>query len=295
LLTGIENGAAAALDEVRALYARSGAARTVGITGAPGTGKSTLITALVKALRAQGKTVAVVAIDPSSPFTNGALLGDRYRMNDLSGDHGVFVRSMASRGALGGTAAAVVDVVTAFDASGFDMVLVETVGAGQNEIDVAWVVESVIVVEAPGLGDDVQAIKAGILEIADIVVVNKADRDGVEQTEAAIQAALDAGPQKAWRVPIHKTTATTGAGVDGVLAALSQHKTYLDSTSKGQWRWEHRVQHDVMGRLRDMLLQRALSNIPADQMQAVFAMVARRQLHPLDAARQLMRENKRND
>ncbi|NJM42411.1 MAG: AAA family ATPase, partial [Anaerolineae bacterium] len=163
LLTGIENGDAAAQAQLREMYARSGKARTVGMTGAPGCGKSTLVTAMVKAWRAQGKTVAVVAVDPSSPFTNGAILGDRYRMNELAGDPGVFVRSMASRGALGGLASAVFDAVTAFDASGFDAVIVETVGAGQNEIDVAWVTESVIVVEAPGMGDEVQAIKAGIL------------------------------------------------------------------------------------------------------------------------------------
>jgi LAO/AO transport system kinase len=288
LLTGIENGDAAAQAQLREMYGRGGNARTVGITGAPGCGKSTLVTAMVKAWRSLGKTVAVVAVDPSSPFTNGAILGDRYRMNELAGDPGVFVRSMASRGALGGLASAVFDAVTAFDASGFDVVVVETVGAGQNEIDVAWVTESVIVVEAPGMGDEVQAIKAGILEIADVVVVNKADRDGAEQTVSAIQSALDAGQPRAWRVPIHKTVATQAVGVNAVLEALAQHKTYLDTTGKGQWRWEHRVQHDVLNRLREMLLRRALSQLPPDQLSHLLQAVAQRELHPMDAAKRLL-------
>jgi LAO/AO transport system kinase len=299
LLTGIENGDAAAQTQLREMYARSGKARTVGITGAPGCGKSTLVTALVKAWRAQDKTVAVLAVDPSSPFTNGAILGDRYRMNELAGDPGVFVRSMASRGALGGLAAAVFDAVTAFDANGFDIVIVETVGAGQNEIDVAWVAESVIVVEAPGMGDEVQAIKAGILEIADVVVVNKADHDGVEQTVGAIQSALDAGRPRPWRVPVLKTIAMQTAGpvgpvgVDGVLNALAQHKNYLDSTGKGQWRWEHRVQHDVLGRLRELLLRKALSQLEPDQLNQLLQTVARRELHPMDAAERLLDERMR--
>ena len=288
LLTGIENGDVTAQATLRELYARSGTARTVGITGAPGCGKSTLVASLVKAWRAQNKTVAIVAVDPSSPFTNGAILGDRYRMNELAGDPGVFVRSMASRGALGGLGAAVFDAVTAFDANGFDVVIVETVGAGQNEIDVAWVTESVIVVEAPGMGDEVQAIKAGILEIADVVIVNKADRDGVEQTVGAIQSSLDAGRPRPWRVPILKTIATQHVGVDSVLDALAQHKTHLDSTGKGQWRWEHRVQHDVLGRLRELLLRRALSQVPPDQLKQLLQAVAKRELHPMDAAEKLL-------
>ena len=291
LLTGIENGDAAAQAALREMYVQSGKARTIGVTGAPGCGKSTLVAVLVKALRAQAKTVAVVAVDPSSPFTNGAILGDRYRMNELAGDPGVFVRSMASRGALGGVAAAVFDAVTAFDANGFDVVIVETVGAGQNEIDVAWITESVIVVEAPGMGDEVQAIKAGILEIADVVVVNKADRDGVEQTVAAIQSALDVGQPRAWQVPIVKTIATQGiglTGLNGLLDVLAQHKIYLDSTGKGQWRWEHRVQHDVLGRLRELLLRKALGQLDPNQLNALLQAVARREVHPMDAAAQLM-------
>ena len=288
LLTGIENGDAVAQATLRELYPLSGKARTIGVTGAPGCGKSTLVAAMVKALRAQDKTVAVVAVDPSSPFTNGAILGDRYRMNELAGDPGVFVRSMASRGALGGLGAAVFDAVTAFDANGFDVVIVETVGAGQNEIDVAWVTESVIVVEAPGMGDEVQAIKAGILEIADVVVVNKADRDGVEQTVGAIQSALDLGHARAWRVPIVKTIAIQQDGLNGLLDMLTQHKIYLDSTAKGQWRWEHRVQHDVLGRLREILLRKALSQLQPDQLNQLLQAVARREMHPMDAATKLV-------
>ena len=289
LLTGIENGDAAAQHLLRAWYPHTGRARTIGITGAPGSGKSTLVAALVKGLRARGQTVAVIAVDPSSPFTQGALLGDRYRMNELAGDSGVFVRSMASRGALGGVATAVADSIIAFDANGFDVVIVETVGAGQNEIDVAWVTESVIVVEAPGMGDEVQAIKAGILEIADVVVVNKADRDGAGQTAATLAAALEIGRKRAWDVPVLKAVAITGEGVDAILDQLAAHQHYLETSGKGQWRRAHRVEHDVLNRLRELLLRRMLDRLPADQLNDLLAAVTRREVYPSDAAAALMK------
>ena len=289
LLTGIENGTSAAQSTLREMYPRSGKARTIGITGAPGSGKSTLVAAMVKGLRARQQTVAVIAVDPSSPFTRGALLGDRYRMNELAGDPGVFVRSMASRGALGGVATAVADSIIAFDTNGFDIVIVETVGAGQNEIDVAWVTESVIVVEAPGMGDEVQAIKAGVLEIADVVVVNKADRDGASQTASTIAAALEIGRKRSWEVPVLKAVATTGSGVDVLLDRLAEHHHYLQTSGKGQWRWEHRVQHDVLNRLREMLLRRMLGQLSPDQLSQLLAAVARREIYPTDAAAALMK------
>ncbi len=312
LLSGLESGDAKAQAQLRELYPHSGRARVIGITGAPGSGKSTLVTELVRLYRAQQQTVAVIAVDPSSPFTNGAILGDRYRMNDLAGDPGVFIRSMASRGALGGITGAVFDGITAFDAAGYQVILVETVGAGQVEIEVAWAAESVIVVEAPGLGDDIQAVKAGILEIADVVVVNKADRDGAGQTTAALQAALEVGYagrpasdfweddrlSKAgagfpkWRVPVLQASALNRVGIEALFAQLARHKHYLDSTGKGEWRREHRVEHDVLNRLRDALLRRALGAIPTQTLKDTIAEVGHHTLHPIDAVERLMRDER---
>ena len=186
-ISHVEDEAAGAQQLLAALYPHTGRAHLIGITGAPGTGKSTLVNALARAYRAQGRTVGVVAIDPTSPFSGGALLGDRVRMRDLSGDPGIFIRSMATRGSLGGLARATSDVLTVLDAGGFDRILIETVGVGQAEIDIASAAHTTIVVEAPGLGDEVQAIKAGVLEIADLFAVNKADREGADHTVMALQ------------------------------------------------------------------------------------------------------------
>lgn len=192
-LSIIEDARPGVDDLLARLFPHTGRAHRIGITGAPGTGKSTLVTALARAYREQGRTVAVLAVDPSSPFTGGAILGDRIRMRDLSGDPGIFIRSMATRGALGGLAAAARDAARALDAAGFDIILIETVGAGQNEVAIARMAQTTLVVEAPGLGDDVQAIKAGILEIADILVVNKADRPGANATASALRMMIELG------------------------------------------------------------------------------------------------------
>lgn len=193
LLSRVERGEADA--ELAALYPRTGQAHIVGITGPPGAGKSTLIAAVARELRTRGRTVAIVAVDPSSPFSGGAILGDRIRMQGLSGDVGIFVRSMATRGALGGLAPHTQDMARVLDAAGFDTVLIETVGAGQSEIDIVRAAQTVVVVEAPGMGDDIQAIKAGILEIADILVLNKADQPGADAAHRALRAMLDLGHQ----------------------------------------------------------------------------------------------------
>ncbi len=192
-ITLIENDGAEAHDALAALYRRTGQAHIVGVTGSPGTGKSTLVNALAKAYRQRGYTVGIVAVDPTSPFTGGALLGDRVRMRDLSGDPGIFIRSMATRGSLGGLAQATADVILALDAAGFQRILVETVGVGQAEVDIASTAHSTVVVEAPGMGDEVQAIKAGVLEIADILAVNKADREGADKTVTALHMVLGSG------------------------------------------------------------------------------------------------------
>src|SRR5579885_503591 len=218
LVTLIENEAPEARDYLARLYPQSGHAQIIGVTGSPGAGKSTLVMQLTRELRRRDQRIGIVAVDPSSPFTGGAILGDRIRMQELAGDSNVFIRSMASRGSLGGLAASTRDVVRALDAAGFQLVIVETVGAGQAEVEVVRAAHTVLVVMAPGMGDDIQALKAGILEIADIFVVNKADRPGADQTAAELRMLLSlAGKQSkapdVWRVPIVKTSAMQGEGI----------------------------------------------------------------------------------
>jgi LAO/AO transport system kinase len=193
LITHIENEAADAHASLAGIYPHTGRAHIIGVTGAPGTGKSTLVNELAKAYRAAGQSVGVIAVDPTSPFSGGAILGDRIRMRDLAGDPGVFVRSMATRGSLGGLARATADAIKVLDAAGFGTIVVETVGAGQSEVEIAETAHTVVVVEAPGMGDEVQAIKAGILEIADVFAVNKADREGADRTASALEMMLDLG------------------------------------------------------------------------------------------------------
>jgi LAO/AO transport system kinase len=314
LISGIENGDPSARARLHQLYPHSGRAHIVGITGAPGCGKSTLVAALAGAVRRSGRTAAIISIDPTSPFTGGAILGDRIRMRELSGDEGVFIRSMANRGARGGLASATADVAVVLDAAGFDMIFVETVGAGQADVDVAQIAQTVIVVEAPGLGDDVQAIKAGILEIADILVVNKADRDGVAQLVAALRAALDLAPMNTghhgvgndrrrtmdddrssvvrrpssvvsvWQIPIVKTIATRGEGADELLAEILRHRRFLDQDPSGQRRNRQRAEQDMLARLRDLLLQNALRRIHPDRYRTLIEACAQREMHPDDAA-----------
>src|SRR5512138_1996462 len=231
LLTQVENDSLEGRIALAALFPHTGKAHLIGVTGAPGTGKSSLVNQLALYYRKnENKRIAIIAVDPSSPFTGGAVLGDRVRMRDLAGDNGIFIRSMASRGSVGGIAQATASITQIFDAAGYDIVIIETVGAGQSEVDVARLAHTTIVVEAPGLGDEIQAIKAGILEIADILVINKADRPGVENTERALRGMLDLAhparrsfgvrpptPEEAekplWLVPIRRTVATEGTGI----------------------------------------------------------------------------------
>lgn len=303
LITGIENGDAAALQKVKALHAQAGnAGAVVGITGAPGTGKSTLVAALAREARARQRTVAILSIDPSSPFSGGAILGDRIRMRELSGDVGVFIRSMANRGAKGGLANAAADVVAVLDAAGYDLILLETVGAGQAEVDVARVADTVVVVEAPGLGDDVQAIKAGILEIADILVVNKADREGADATVAALKAALELGEvtsghhglslpaakriEGSRRMPLLKTIATQGEGIAALLDAIEQHSALMREDDALRRR---RARQEILMRFRRMLLAEAERRLDDDALQQWANACAARAAHPDDAARDLLR------
>jgi LAO/AO transport system kinase len=311
LLTRVENGQAAS--ELAALYPHTGQAHIVGVTGAPGTGKSSLVNALARRYRREGRTVGVVAVDPTSPFTGGALLGDRIRMRDLSGDPGVFIRSMATRGSLGGLATTTGDVVRMLDAAGFDVILIETVGAGQSEVDIARAAQTTLVVEAPGMGDEVQAIKAGILEIADILVVNKADRPGVENAVRALRAMLDLGhraertlhhgrPAKflaasagtlpdensAWQPPIVQTIATGSEGIPELAAQIAAHRVYLLESGVLAAREQAQIEVEIMERLREALLARLLDRADPAIFAALVERVTARTLDPASAARELM-------
>lgn len=227
----VEDRRAGADAIVAEAYARGGGAHIVGITGSPGAGKSTLVDRLIAGYRAADRLVGVVAVDPASPFTGGALLGDRIRMQDHVGDEGVYVRSMSSRGHLGGLADATAQVVALFDAAGFDPILVETVGVGQSEIEVVETADTCVVVLTPAWGDGVQAAKAGILEIGDVFAVNKADLGGADQVMRELAQMLELGPDRAWQPPTVACSAVTGEGVDGVLAAIDDHRIHLSGTA----------------------------------------------------------------
>jgi LAO/AO transport system kinase len=275
------------------LHPQTGRAMVVGITGAPGTGKSTLAAALGRLLRKgtggrAPQSIGILAVDPTSPFSGGAILGDRIRMRDLAGDEGVFIRSMASRGRLGGLSHATGSAVRALDAAGFEAILVETVGVGQDEIDIARQAQTVIVVETPGLGDDIQALKAGILEIADILVVNKADLPGADTAAGSLRAMLESGGQAdGWRTPIVKTIGTTGEGVDSLAAEVFRHREYLLTSGEGERRERERAQADLEQRLGGRLLARWRAEAGRD-LAEMARKVAGRECSPEEAVDQLL-------
>lgn len=287
LITKIENDQPDARAALAALYPRGGRAQVIGITGAPGTGKSTLVSELAKAYRRAAKTVAIIAVDPTSPFTGGAILGDRIRMRDLSGDEGVFIRSMATRGSLGGLARATDEVVAVVDAAAFDVIMIETVGAGQSEVDIARLAHTTLVVEAPGLGDDVQAIKAGILEIADVLVLNKADLPGAEAATRALRGMLMLAHTQ-WDVPICETVAAEGKGIEGVIAAIDSHRNYLLQSDGMIQRERDRVRRQLENLARDLLYSRFIA-AKRDEVDAAIEAVASRQRDPYSVVDDLLK------
>jgi LAO/AO transport system kinase len=251
LISLVEDASPALREVAAALAPFTGHAQVLGLTGSPGVGKSTTTTALVRGLRAQGRRVGVLAVDPSSPFSGGALLGDRVRMQDHAGDSGVYIRSMASRGHLGGLAWATPQALRVLDAAGCDVVLIETVGVGQSELEIASLADTTLVLVAPGMGDGIQAAKAGILEVADLFVVNKADRDGAQQTVRDLRYMQSLGGRFAepghWRPPIVKTVAArdTDNGIDEVLEKIEAHREWLESSGEGQRRRVQRAAREV--------------------------------------------------
>jgi LAO/AO transport system kinase len=266
-LTEVENDTAEGRALLRALYPRSGRARTVGVTGAPGAGKSSLVDRLAAELRRENLTAGILAVDPTSPFSGGAILGDRIRMQAHASDPGIFIRSMATRGALGGLARTTADLALVLDAAGRDVILIETVGVGQDEVDVARVAQVVAVVLVPGMGDDVQALKAGILEIADVLVINKSDRDGADRLEQELRAMLElAHRPDAWTPPIVRTVATESQGIRELWTALRS----FPRQARAAAHWRHRLRE----LLRDRLLERLIS--PAELEQAAAEVAAGR-------------------
>jgi LAO/AO transport system kinase len=305
LLTAVENRTPVAEAGLRRLHLEAGRTHLVGITGAPGAGKSTLVAALIGEIRASGRTVAVIAVDPSSPITGGAILGDRVRMQAYAADDGVFIRSMASRGHAGGLAASSVAAATVLDAAGFDLVLLETVGTGQSEVEVAAAADTTVVLEAPEMGDEVQAIKAGLLEVADIVVVNKGDRPGAQRTASELRAMLTVGaspragmsPERPHpkRPEVLVTTATTGDGIAELLAAISRHRQGLQETAAGVPVRRTRAAALVWALVGDRVRRRLELADLAASTAATLEAVVRHELDPYAAADALLAALVRND
>ena len=318
-LTLVENDAEESRALLSALFPFTGKAHLVGVTGAPGAGKSTLVNQIAKNLR-QGKgqqapKVAIIAVDPTSPFSGGALLGDRIRMNDLAGDKGIFIRSMASRGNLGGLASRTAAFVTVLDSAGFDLIIIETIGAGQAEVDIASLAHTVVVVEAPGMGDYIQAIKAGMLEIADIIVINKADRPGAENTIRSLQIMLEMAQGKSgiaaikgkhalerspaikreeqaskldWVPPIHSTIATEGRGIPTLIEDIHRHRQYLLHTQKWEEKETVRLRCDIQTLIRDTLLTQWWEKLDENKFSDILADVVQRKYSPEEAVEKLL-------
>ncbi|AEK73930.1 lysine/arginine/ornithine transport system kinase [Thermococcus sp. 4557] len=292
LITLVENDEEKAREIISKIYPHTGNAYIVGITGPPGAGKSTLLDKLIRVAREEGKVVGVIAIDPTSPFTGGALLGDRIRMQRHSTDPGVFIRSMATRGSLGGLAKATADAIKVLDAYGCDVIFVETVGVGQIEIDIVKTADTVVLVTVPGLGDDIQAIKAGLMEIADVFVINKADKEGADATYFELSMMLDLEKERwerrGWRPRIVETVATTMRGIRDLWSAINEHREFLERSGeierKRQFRAEEEVKTIVSGRISRLVGEK----LGEEEISSLIGMVVRREIDPYSAADRIL-------
>ncbi|HKT89980.1 MAG TPA: methylmalonyl Co-A mutase-associated GTPase MeaB [Candidatus Sulfotelmatobacter sp.] len=280
-ISTVENRADGWSDLLKALFPHTGKARVIGLTGAPGAGKSTLVDQLAKLYRKQERTVGIIAVDPTSPYTGGAILGDRIRMQDHFADPGIYIRSMATRGSLGGLARTTADVATVLDASGRDMILIETVGVGQDEVEIVRLADITIVILVPGMGDDVQTIKAGIMEIADIFVINKSDRDGAERVEREIRALQSLATRNdGWTPPIVKTVASEGKGVEELAAAISEYEAYLQKENRALKKSVENWQERLVEMLRDAMLEKARAQMSDGNLRQLAAEVAEHKRDP---------------
>jgi GTPase len=294
LMSLAESSGAAGKRAMAELHRYTGRAHIIGLTGVPGSGKSTMVRVLAQKYRESGRTVGIVAVDPSSPFSGGAILGDRIRMLDLAGDPGVFIRSMATRGALGGLARATLDVVDVLDAAGFAVILIETVGVGQDEVDIVQAAHSVVVVSAPGLGDEIQAIKAGVLEIADIHVVSKCDRVEASETAATLRAMLRLGSlakdsPSAWKVPVVATSAQKREGIDHLIDAMDAHRTHLADSGELAGRNRRILQMRILKAVEEMVRERLLRE-NRERLNRLLDSALDREVDPYTAARRLLHE-----
>ena len=291
VITRVENRSADSLDILRQLFPHTGKSQIIGVTGSPGSGKSTLVDRLAAEFRKKNNTVGIIAVDPSSPFTGGAILGDRIRMQTLGVDPGVYIRSMATRGHLGGLAAATADVAAVLEAAGKDPVLIETVGVGQDEIDIVKLAEISIVVLVPGMGDDIQTLKAGIMEIGDIFVINKCDRPGVEKMERAILGLLSLGHRAdGWQPPIVKTTATKGEGVAELLEAIDRYYVFFRNSISRSRKKQEAERQRLINLLEERLVNTVVEQIfPDGELNDLVSAIAERRQDPYSVVEQIIR------
>jgi LAO/AO transport system kinase len=280
-ISAVENRAQGSSDLLKGLFPHTGRARVIGLTGSPGAGKSTLVDQLARVYRRENRTVGIVAVDPTSPYTGGAILGDRIRMQEHFADPGIYIRSMATRGSLGGLARTTADVTTVLDASGRDVILVETVGVGQDEVDIVRLADVTVVILVPGMGDDVQTIKAGIMEIADIFVINKSDHEGAERVEREIRGLQSlALRHDDWTPPVVKTVASAGTGVDELAAAISGYEDYLRKENLALKKSAENWQQRLVEMLRDVMLEKARAQMSGGKLEQLAAEVAEHKRDP---------------